>query len=185
VSSRTGNFAADGAFKITGVEPARYFVNVTGLPPGTYVKSVKVAGQDITKSVLDMTSGAAGALEVVLSTKAADFTGVVHNDNGDPLPGVPVTLWPKTPDRGKPDGGIKTANTDLNGSFKITGLAPGEFYVAAWDYIPVEGLTQNPDFLARFAGSQTAVTLGESGHQSADIKLIPRDRIAAEAATIP
>ena len=57
--------------------------------------------------------------------------------------------------------------------------------MAAWDYIPIEGLTQNPDFLARFAGSQTAVTLGESGHQSADIKLIPRDRIAAEAATIP
>ncbi len=185
VSSRTGTFAADGVFKITGVEPAKYFVNFTGLPPGTYAKSVKFAGQDITRTVLDMTSGAGGALEVVLSAKAADFTGVVHNDNGDPLPGVPVTLWPKIPDRGKPDGGIKTANTDQNGSFKISGLAPGEYYVAAWDYIPVEGLTQNPDFLARFAGSESAVKLGESGHQSADTKLIPHDRIIAEAAAIP
>jgi protocatechuate 3,4-dioxygenase beta subunit len=185
VSSRMGTFAEDGAFKITGVEPTKYFVNITGLPPGTYAKSVKFAGQDITKGVLDMTSGAGGVLEVVLSAKAADFTGVVHNDNGDPLPGVPVTLWPKTPDRGKPDGGIKTANTDQKGSFKLTGLAPGEYYVAAWDYIPVEGLTQNPDFLARFAGSQTAVKLGESGHQSADTKLIPRERIVTEAAAIP
>jgi protocatechuate 3,4-dioxygenase beta subunit len=185
VSSRMGNFAEDGVFKITGVEPTKYFVNITGLPPGTYAKSVKFAGQDITKTVLDMTSGAAGALEVVLSPKAADLTGVVHNDNGDPLPGIPVTLWPKTPDHGKPDSGIKTANTDQNGSFKLTGLAPGEYYVAAWDYIPVEGLTQNPDFLARFAGSDSAVKLAESGHQTADTKLIPRDRIVAEAATVP
>jgi hypothetical protein len=185
VSSRTGTFAADGVFKITGVEPARYFVNVTGLPPGSYVKSVKFAGQDITKTILDMSTGAAGALEVLLSARAADFTGVVHNDNGDLLAGVPVTFWPKTPDRGKPDGGIKIATTDPNGSFKLSGLAPGDYYVAAWDYIPVEGLTQNPDFLARFAGTESAVKLGESGHQTADTKLIPSDRIAAEAATIP
>jgi hypothetical protein len=146
---------------------------------------MKFAGQDITKTVLDMTSGAGGTLEVVLSAKAADLTGAVHSEKGDPLPGVPVTLWPKVADRSKQDGGIRTANTDQNGSFKIAGLAPGEYYVAAWDDVPVQGLTQNPEFLARFASDESKVKLEESGHQSAETKLIPRDRIVAEAAKIP
>jgi hypothetical protein len=96
-----------------------------------------------------------------------------------------VTLWPKIPDRGNANNGIKTANTDQNGGFKISGLAPGDYYVAAWDDIPEAGLAQNPDFLAQFASDDTAVKLAESAHQNSGVKLITRERIVAEAAKIP
>ena len=180
-----GQFAEDGTFKITGVYPAKYWVTLGVMPQGTYVKSIRFAGQEIALTPLDLTTGAAGSLEIILSAKAADFSGTVHNDKGEPLLQIPVTLWPKVPDKGRQDGGIHTANTDQNGGFKISGLAPGDYYIAAWDDLPEQGLDQNPGFLARFAGDQTAVKLPESGHTSVDVKPIPRDRIVAEAAKLP
>ena len=78
-----------------------------------------------------------------------------------------------------------TAFSSHDSGFKISGLAPGDYYIAAWDDLPEQGLDQNPDFLARFAGDPTAVKLTEGGHTSMDMKPIPRDRIVAEAAKIP
>ena len=185
LAASRGQFADDGAFTITGVFPGKYFVTLGAMPQGTYVKSISFAGREIARAPLDLTAGAAGSLEIVLSAKAADVSGTVRSEKGDPLQGVPVTLWPKTPDRSRQDGGIHTTNTDQNGSFKITGLAPGDYYVAAWDDIPEAGLEQNPDFLARFQRDDTAVKLTENGHASADAKLISRERVAAEVARMP
>src|SRR5579862_6324972 len=130
-----GPFADDGIFSITGVYPAKYYLTVAGLPQGTYVKSIKLGGQDATKTPLDLTDGG-GPLQIVLSSKAADITGTVHNEKGEPVQGVPVTLWPKVADHGSPNSGIRNANTDQNGTLKIAGLAPGDYFVAAWDDIP-------------------------------------------------
>jgi protocatechuate 3,4-dioxygenase beta subunit len=180
-----GQFADDGAFMITEVFPGKYFVTLGAMPQGTYVKSISLAGREIARAPLDLTAGAAGSLEVVLSAKAADVSGSVRTEKGDPLQGVPVTLWLKTPDRSRQDAGIHTTDTDQNGSFKIAGLAPGDYYVAAWDDIPEAGLNSNPAFLARFQSDDTAVKLTENGHVSADVKLILRERIVAEMARMP
>jgi len=185
VSAPNAPFNADGTFVVKGVTPAKYFVTVGGLPQGSFVKSMRFGGQDVTRAPLDLTSGGGGQLEVVLSPKAADLTGVVLNDKNEPVQGVPVTLWPKVPDRSNSNNGIKTANTDQNGSFKISGLAPGDYYVAAWDDIPEAGLAQNPDFLAQFSTDDTAVKLAESAHQNASVKFVARERIVAGAAKIP
>ncbi len=185
LSAPIGHFNEDGTFKITGVYPAKYWIALGAMPQGTYIKSIRFAGQESAHAPLDLTTSAAGSLEIILSAKAADFSGAVHDDKGELLPQTPVTLWPKVPDKGSPDGGIHTATTDQNGGFKITGLAPGDYYFAAWDDLPEQGLNQNPDFLNRFAGDQTAVKLTEDGHTSMEVKPIPRDRIVVEAAKIP
>ena len=185
VSAPNAPFNADGTFLVKGVTPAKYFVTVGGLPQGSFVKSMRFGGQDVTRAPLDLTSGGGGSLEVVLSPKAADVTGVVLNEKNEPVQGVPVTLWPKIPDRSNANNGIKSANTDQNGSFKVSGLAPGDYYAAAWDDIPEAGLSQNPDFLAQFSSDDTAVKLAESAHQNASVKLITREKIVAAAAKIP
>jgi hypothetical protein len=185
VSAPAAQFNTDGTFQLKGVAPSKYFVQVNGLPQGTYVKSMRFGGQDVTRAPLDLTAGGGGSLEIVLSPKAADVTGVVLSEKGDPVQGVPVTLWPKIPDRGSATNGIKTANTDQNGSFKISGLAPGDYYAAAWDDIPEAGLAQNPDFLSQFANDDTALKMAESAHQNASVKLIAQDKILAGAAKIP
>jgi hypothetical protein len=185
VSAPAAQFNTDGTFQLKGVAPSKYFIQVNGLPQGAYVKSMRFGGQDVTRAPLDLTSGGGGSLEVVLSPKAGDVSGTVLNEKGEPVQGVPVTLWPKIPDQSNSTNAIKSANTDQNGSFKISGLAPGDYYAAAWDDIPEAGLSQNPDFLAQFASDDTAVKLAESGHQSASVKLITREKIIAASAKIP
>jgi len=173
----------DGIFQIRGVGTSKYSWNVLGLPDGTYVKSIRFGGQDITHASLDMTSGAPGAMEIVLSAKAADVSGSVHNEKGEPLAGLYVTVWPKIPDTAGTTGGVKQGITDQNGGYRIGGLAPGDYYVAAWEEIE-QGLTQNADFISRFSREASELKLTESAHATLDTKLMPRDKIIAEMATI-
>jgi hypothetical protein len=173
----------DGTFKATGLGPNKYAINFNGLPQGAYVKSVRYGGQDVTHSLLDMASAAGGTLDVTLSDKAGDVSGSVHNDKGEAMPGIQVTLWAKTIDPGNTSG-IKQANTDQNGGFKFTSLAPGDYFVAAWEELDT-GLAQSPDFLKNFTGDGSAIKLAEGGHESVDAKLVERSKIATEIAKIP
>ncbi len=173
----------DGSFKVTGLGPNKYAINFNGLPQGAYLKAIRYGGQDVTHSLLDMSAAAGGTMEVMLSDKAADVSGTVHNDKGETLPGVQVTLWPKNFDPGSTTS-IKQANTDQNGGFKFTSLAPGEYFAAAWEELDT-GLAQSPDFLKNFTGDGSALKLVEGGHESVDAKVVPRDKILVEIAKIP
>jgi uncharacterized GH25 family protein len=173
----------DGTFKVTGLGPNKYAINFNNLPQGAYVKTVRYGGQDVTHSLLDMSTAGGGTIEITLSDKAADVNGSVHNDKGEALPGVQVTLWPKVFDPGNTSA-IKQANTDQNGGFKFTSLRPGEYFVAAWEELDT-GLAQSPDFLKNFNGDGASIKLVEGGHESVDAKVVSRDKIATEIAKIP
>jgi hypothetical protein len=175
---------ADGAFRIQTVKPLNYLLDIVFLPDGTYVKAARYAGQDVTRKAIDLTQGVSGNLEVVLSTKAADLSGAVINDKGEPMVAVSVSLWPKTANPGSPDGGAKTTITDQNGRFRFPSLAPDNYYVAAWEEIE-PGLATYSEFLARFNGEASSITLAEGAHASQNPKLIPSTKIVSEAARLP
>jgi hypothetical protein len=185
VSASTPNAQVkdDGTFRFNAVGTSKYLLAAVILPQGTYLKSARFGGQDVTHAPIDTTSGSGGTLDLVLSSKAADVAGSVQNDKGEALAGVIVTMWPKTPD-GTPTGGARQASTDQNGGYKFQGLAPGDYYVAAWEELE-PGLATSADFLANFSGNGTAVKLAEGGHESRDIKPVPSDKIAVEMAKLP
>jgi Carboxypeptidase regulatory-like domain len=89
----TAGASDDGHFAMHGVTPGVYQVQVTQVPPGTYLKSIRSGNQDITKTGLDLTSGVGAAVEVVFSPNAADVSGSLHDSTGAPLAGITVTLW--------------------------------------------------------------------------------------------
>ncbi len=172
----------DGTFRFSGVGLSKYALNLLSLPQGMYLKSARFGGQDVTNALIDTTSGTGGTLELVLSSKGAEVTGSVQNEKGQASAGVLVTLWPKVPDPG-PLGGIQPALTDQNGGFRLRGIAPGDYYLTAWEDLDA-GLALSPDFLNRFTAEASAITLAEGGHESRDLKLIPGDRVAAEVAKL-
>lgn len=168
----------DGTFELPPAVGAGMFRwSVDGLPEESYVKSVHFVGRDVTRAPLDNTAGAGGALQIVLSTKAASLGGTAPK-------GTTVRTWPKIPDLGSYDGGVKSTPTDQEGGFKFTSLAPGEYYVAAWKELE-SGLADSPEFLARFDGDASLVKLEESGRATVEVKVIPPERIAAEIARLP
>jgi hypothetical protein len=168
----------DGTFELPSSGGAgRFLWSLRGLPGGIYVKSVYFSGKDVTRAPIDNTSGAGGKLQVLLSRKAARLTGTAPK-------GTTVRLCPKIPDLGSYGGGLKTTSTDQEGGFEFTGLAPGEYYVAAWGDLD-SGLAGSTELLARFGDDASLVKLDESGQGSVEVKLISPERLAAEIARLP
>lgn len=176
-----GRMKDDGTFLYQPVAAGSYLLDIGGLPPEAYVKSVRYGPRDVTRSPLDVVSGG-GTLDIVVSLKAATVTGAVRNDLGEPMSGIRVTVWPKDPNPGTADHGVRTASTAQTGGFLIAGLAPGEYFVAAWEEIE-SGLARNLDFLKAFASQAAPVKVEEGSHSqaAAGLKLVRKDRIAAEA----
>lgn len=170
----------DGTFALPGIPAGLYRVEVNALSAGTYVKSIRFAGQDVTKTPLDLTSGSGGKLEILLSPNAADISGVVHDPspeaNGAPAAGVTVTLWAQ-------EDFTRTVATASNGQFLFTGLPPGEYRVAAWEQIE-QGLDTVPEFRVKFDDKATTVQVKENDHARIEPVLIPREAIEAEASKL-
>jgi len=169
----------DGTFQVKNVAPEKYRVSVFGIPDGTYVKSIRFAGQDVARSDLDLTSGSGGQIEVLISPNAADLSGVVRDSNGASMAGVMITMWNPANEFEPPKG----AGADQNGAFKIRNVAPGDYKLIAWEDLE-PGLAQNPDFRKRFDTQAISVSLKDNSHESVEVKVTPKDVIDAEVAKV-
>jgi protocatechuate 3,4-dioxygenase beta subunit len=174
----------DGTFVIENVAPAKYQLNVAALPQGMYVKSAKLSGADVTLSPVDLTAGAGGNLDIVISNKAADITGAVRSDKNDSMIGVTVSLWTRDPEPGTAANGVRTVTTDQTGAFQFKGLRPGTYYAAAWEDIDT-GLAQARDFLSQLTSEATKLELAEGAHSAAEVKLVPTAKIKAAEEKLP
>jgi protocatechuate 3,4-dioxygenase beta subunit len=171
----------DGTWIFRNIGPGTYRMGLGG-PDGTYVKSIRFGNQDVTKSELDTTSGG-GALEMLLSPRAAEVTGALHDSNGQPLARVIVTLWvPGLPPPGTLDRARSTA-TDAMGQFHFGSLPPGEYRLAAWEQIE-PGIAHVPAFHVKFDTAAAVVKLSEGSHETVQPVLIPRSRVEQEAAKL-
>jgi hypothetical protein len=129
-----------GRFAVTDLPAGRFTVSAekSGYPrvshgakqpyragSGIYLQ----AGQRVTDIPLTLAPG-------------AGLSGVVFDENGEPLPGVPVQAWEiRTALSGErtmafPSAGVETLyTTDEQGRYRIYGLAPGDYLMGtAWFY---------------------------------------------------
>jgi protocatechuate 3,4-dioxygenase beta subunit len=181
VNSNAMAQAKDDGWIFHNIGPGTYRMGLGG-PDGTYVKSIRFGNQDVTRSELDTTSGS-GALEMVLSTHAAEVTGAVLVSNGQPLSGVTVTLWmPGLPPPGTLDPARSTV-TDAKGRFQFGNLRPGEYRMAAWERIE-PGMGNLSEFHVKFDGMATIVKLGEDSRETLQPVLISREKVEVEAAKL-
>jgi hypothetical protein len=173
----------DGTFTLPSVGLSAFYVNVVGLRSNAYVKSIRSGTQDITNQPLDLSSGSAGPLDIVVSSKAAEVSGTVRTRKGEAMFGVRVTLWPKSPIPGRVAGGVRQAATDQNGGFQLTGLPPGDYFLAAWEVLD-PGLAV-AEFLALFNTVASPINLLESAKQNLNLEPILSDRVTAELDKLP
>jgi protocatechuate 3,4-dioxygenase beta subunit len=176
MNNRFFRLLPNGWYRADSVARSVYGVRLSPLPENMYIKSVRFGGQDVTRSPLELTNAAGGAIDIVVSGKAAGVSGVVRNEKGEPVGAVAVALWPKTPDRSNLWGGAVAALTDANGAFRLTNLAPGDYYLAGWEQIETSQ-AESVAFRAFFTGQAEEIEVDEGGNLTRDIKPIS----AAEA----
>jgi hypothetical protein len=162
-----GGVKPDGTWSLSGLSSGRYRISISGLPEGTYLKSVLAGGQDVTAGA--QISSAATGIELVLGTKAPEVSGTVLNADKEPVPASTVVL---VPDSSQPDQywRFKTAASDDSGAFRIQGIVPGQY--TAYALIDVEdGIWNDPDFLRTLQGKGTAVKLEEGSNETLQLAI--------------
>jgi hypothetical protein len=171
----------DGSFRLLAVPPDRYLVQTANLPDGTYVKTISFNGQQLTNSVLDLTSGSNGELNILLSKEAGEVSGTVLDSDGNAQQAAWVSLWPT--DRNSSET-AEVAITDGRGAFRLGHLAPGKYRAVAWEEIEY-GLAQTAAFCRLFDQDGTSIDLDEGSRESVRLKPVPSGRIEEATWRLP
>lgn len=172
VWSRPGMVGPDGAFKIDGIAPDKYFLNAFSLPEGTYLKSARAGKQEVLDEGLDLTEAqGAVSLELTLGTKPGAVEGMVREDT-KPVPGSYVELRPDPP---RPAARYlrKSGSADQNGHFTIKDVAPGKYSAYAWRENPGFDFLQDAEALKEVEGKAVKVTVEEGRSAAADLTPLP------------
>lgn len=166
---------AEGRFEIKDVPADRYTLAIFGLPPNAFVKSARTEDVDLLAVGVDLTHGAPGGIDVVISPRAATLTGTVEDaKTGSPAAGAMVVLIPQAKERLEQAAYYRNTWTDQQGAFTLNGIAPGEYKMYAWEEVEI-GAYMDPEFLKPVEGKGEAVTVREGDRQSVKLKMIPAD----------
>ena len=164
-----GQVKDDGTFSMPNVPAGPASLNVTGQPPADYLKSFRFAERNAPGRFEVPHTG--GTLTLVIGTDAGQLTGKVQDQDGNPGDHMLVTLQPKGDLAGRTDL-IQTAATADDGSFQMTGVAPGDYNVFAWETLD-ENAARAPDFLKLFQSKSATVSVAGSASASVQVKAVP------------
>lgn len=161
----------DGRFLARDLEPTAYVLSVQA-PPGLYVERVSLGGRAVTGSILDLSAGPRGGLEIALRDGAARLAGTVlgavRTNPGDAETVRFAILIPTGPGGGIA-GRIVSAVTEKG--FDFVSVPPGAYRALVTEIFDPD-LFREPAFLAQLAGSLQSVSVQRYDRQRLDLRLI-------------
>ncbi len=166
--ARSAKPGAPGSFALEKVTLGKYWLSVRGLPDSAYVKSVRYGGREVASGPLEVGPSPAGRLDIVASAAGALVEGQVLDKEGRPFPDAFVALVPASGDHVR----LKTTATDREGRFRMTGIAPGDYKLLAWEEID-EGAEADPEFVRQFDQQAYSLALAENARESVQLRVIP------------
>src|SRR5262249_27239081 len=99
---RNGQVSANGTFSLL-IAPGDFRMNVNGTPANTYVKSIRMGGDDILRSGLHVPSSE-NQIQIVIGADGGAISGSVIDDTSHVVPNAIVALVPDLLDlRKRPD----------------------------------------------------------------------------------
>jgi hypothetical protein len=159
----------DGSFNIADVAQGTYNVRVYGVPSGTYVKSIRLDGREVTNAGAEITAATAASLRIMLSRAVGRASGTIRTDDGKPAVNCSVTLMSDPYQAG---GTSMLTGSDDTGHFTTPPLAPGTYRVYGFEYLEM-AQRYDPDFLAQFENRSVRITVKENSEEQVTLRLIP------------
>jgi hypothetical protein len=111
----------DGSFTLKSVLPGEWRIRL--MAPAAFLKSAWLGTTDVTNRPLDLTSGAAAPLRIVVSTNTATIRGTG--------PAGQMVFSNRIEEDDSQQMGTSSTRVDSNGQFTLPSLAPGKYRVVA------------------------------------------------------
>ena len=160
---------ADGTFVIKSVTPGVWDIGVQPIPPGGYIKSMRLGNQDVLTEDMIIGTRTAAPLRIVVSTRGGVLEGRVKRS--EEAARAVVLLAPA----GKFSHVLSFHSqgvTDETGHFKMDGLTPGSYKLYAFEGMEY-GAWQDPEFLKAFESYGEQVEIVEGTNSPKEVQLIP------------
>jgi hypothetical protein len=171
---------ADGSFEWKDVPAGHYYIQFSGdesVSSDWFLKSVVVAGRDVTDSGFSV-NGGSSVLDLVASSDGAVVDGLVANTKSEPVANAVVVAVPEPRLRSRTDRYYKTV-TDQSGRFTLHGVTPGAYTLIAWESVDGEAY-YNPEFLNKYAGQGKALHLTEGERTSVQLQAVSWEEVTAD-----
>ena len=166
----------DWTFSMSGISGPRR-IEVTRTPPGWALREIRVGGIDVTDRPVAFGTAAQSTddVEVVLSDRITQIVGRVRGVDGRAAAGITVIAFAPTRDRWYSQSRyMRAVAVGADGQFRVEGLPPGSYYVAAVASLPAGGANawRDPAFLNSLVAPSTSVAVGEGGRADVTINVI-------------
>jgi len=140
-------------------------------PPGWMIKSVSLNGADVSDGLTFKSEDVSG-LEVELTNKVPDVSGLVTNGKGEPVSNYFAIAFPQDQERWNAPGPGRTAmvRPDDQGRFDFKTLRPGNYYIVAVEHVQA-GEWMDPAFMEAVRTRATRISVNEGDTQVLDLKL--------------
>ena len=160
----------NGAFEVGNVMPGRHYIRVAGQAAWS-LKSVTIAGRDVTDQAVELKSGQnVDNVTVVMTDRTTELTGTVRDATSRPVGQVMVIVFSSDQQYWRPQSRqIQAVRTDQNGVFRVRGLPQGDYEIVAVDNAE-QGEWFDPAFLEQITAGAKRLSLSEGERQTVDLK---------------
>jgi len=169
----------DGTFVMTGLNGPRR-LRLLSAPPSWIIRSATADGVDITDEVISFgrPQESIANLDIVLTARTSAISGGVADARGREVVDYTAIAFSTEPRRWYAESRfVKFARPATDGTFLISGLPTGEYYVAAVDWMQGDELSgewQSPEFLEALSREASRLTLAESDQAATRLTLTVR-----------
>jgi hypothetical protein len=162
----------EGKFTLAGLPAGLHLIRPGGNIRGWRLDTVSVGGRDVTDTPIILRAGETiSNIAIVLTDKLTEISGVLVTGQGQPAPEYTVLAFPTDTSLWRPQARqIMTARPDQTGKYRIMGLPPGEYYLAAVDPAQ-QGEWFEPAYLDEHRVGAARLTLGDGDAKTQDFKI--------------
>jgi protocatechuate 3,4-dioxygenase beta subunit len=163
----------EGNFTLAGVA-GRVFFTMAPAPPAWMVKSVTLAGDDITDLPMDLTGiPSLSDLRIVLTDKLTTVSGQVKDQRGQLLKDYVVVILGAQPQEPVIAArSTRVIRPDNTGRFQVRGVRPGRYVAAAVEALE-QGRQYAPEFQQQLRRAAREFSVGEGETANVDLMLTP------------
>ena len=174
----------NGAFAVGDLVPGKHYIRVTGGAPAAAqgrgqgsaqvqwtLKSVIVAGQEVSDQPVDLKPGQnLDNVTVVLTDRTTEISGTVRDGRSEPLSGFTVIVFSSEPQFwGAQSRHIRATRTDTAGTFRVSGMPPGDYLAVAVDAVE-QGEWFDPAYLEQIRPGARQITINEGEKKTQDLR---------------